>query len=263
METELLICGYSYHAEPFYTNFKNGLSNYLFRLQVEGSSEVYARGRHYRMRGGDLLILKPGDEYDLRIEPAEPGGRVASGDYYLFCQGAWIDAWWNCSPRPAVSRIGTDERLLALWRNLLLEKRRGPREESAELSDCLLRALCLYVDRAMTETSRTDRTFFAALRLKRYIEEHATSTFKLEEAAQSVGLSLSRAVHLFKSCYGLTMIQYAIEIRLDAALERMKYSSMSLDQIAETCGFASYSYFHRVFRKKYGVSPARYRNSES
>ncbi|UUZ97522.1 helix-turn-helix transcriptional regulator [Paenibacillus sp. P25] len=75
-------------------------------------------------------------------------------------------------------------------------------------------------------------------------------------------MSLSRAVHLFKACYGKTMIQYALEIRLNAALERMKYSSMTLEQIAETCGFASYSYFHRVFRARYGVSPAQYRAAE-
>ena len=33
---------------------------------------------------------------------------------------------------------------------------------------------------------------------------------------------------------------------------------MTLEEIAETCGFASYSYFHRVFRANYGVSPVKF-----
>jgi AraC family transcriptional regulator of arabinose operon len=263
LETSLLICGYSYHSQPFNSSFKSGLSNYLFRLQTEGSCEVTCRGQQYRLQGGDLLLLKPGDDYDLRIEASGDEGRLSSGDYYLFCEGSWIDAWWRRTNRPSVNRIGTDDKLLALWRNLLLEKRRGPEEENSELTDYLLRGLCLYLDRAITETTQIDRKTFAALRLKRFIEEHATVTFKLDEAAHDAGLSLSRAVHLFKACYGKTMIQYAIEIRLNAALERMKYSSMTLEQIAETCGFASYSYFHRVFRAKYGVSPAKYRASKT
>ncbi|WP_420852214.1 helix-turn-helix domain-containing protein [Paenibacillus hamazuiensis] len=68
---------------------------------------------------------------------------------------------------------------------------------------------------------------------------------------------------MFKQIFGKTMIQYALEIRLSTAIERMKYSTMTLEQIAESCGFGSYSYFHRVFREKYGVSPTDYRSSET
>ncbi|MCZ8515581.1 AraC family transcriptional regulator [Paenibacillus filicis] len=262
-EAELLSCGYSYHTQRFYNSHRNGLTTYLFRLQTEGTCEALCRGTHYRLQSGDLLLLKPGDEYELRIGDTDEEGRISSGDYFLFCEGTWLDEWWNRRSRTAVNRIGTDDKLLGLWRQLLLEKRRGPKEESTELIGYLLRGLCLYLDRAISETAPADRSAFTALRLKRFIEEHATVTFKLEEAAEHVGLSLSRAVHLFKACYGKTMIQYALEIRLNTAVERIKYSSMTLDQIAETCGFASYSYFHRVFRARYGTSPARFRAAET
>lgn len=263
LEATLLICGYSYHAEHFNFSYKNGLINYLFRLQTEGSCVLSYNGQEYHLQAGDLLLLKPGEAYELRVEDSGRAGRISSGDYYLFCEGSWIDDWWRRRSRPAVNRIGIDNELLGLWRNLLLEKRRDPDGENAELTEYMLRVLCLYVERSITDTTQQDRSAFTALRLKRFIEENATVTFKLEEAARHAGLSLSRAVHLFKSCYGKTMIQYAIEIRLNAALERMKYSSMTLEQIAETCGFASYSYFHRVFRTRYGVSPVRFRVSEA
>jgi AraC family transcriptional regulator of arabinose operon len=38
---------------------------------------------------------------------------------------------------------------------------------------------------------------------------------------------------------------------------------MTLEHIAETCGFASYSYFHRVFRSHFGMSPAEYLKSQA
>ncbi|WP_373463279.1 helix-turn-helix domain-containing protein [Bacillus sp. SORGH_AS_0510] len=58
---------------------------------------------------------------------------------------------------------------------------------------------------------------------------------------------------------GKTMIEYALEVRLSAALERMKYTTMTLEQIAEDCGFGSYPYFHRVFQKKFGIAPGVFR----
>ncbi|WP_245247400.1 helix-turn-helix domain-containing protein [Paenibacillus sp. PvP091] len=43
-------------------------------------------------------------------------------------------------------------------------------------------------------------------------------------------------------------------------MERMKYTSITLEQIAESCGFGGYSYFHRVFKEHYGVSSGVYRS---
>ncbi|MGU3472319.1 helix-turn-helix domain-containing protein [Paenibacillus sp. D51F] len=263
MDTSLLICDYSNHYKPFTQDLKSGLQHYLFRLQTEGACQVFSGGQEYILNGGDLLLLRPGDDYHLVVGEPLRKGRLSSADYYLFCQGSWIDVWWDRKVRPTVSRVGSDDNLIGLWRSLMLEKRRGSLEGNDELKDVLLRSLCLSVDRAIAENVQTDRKGMATLRIKRFIEEHAMATFKLEEAAAYGGLSLSRAVRLFKEHYGKTMIQYAIEIRLNAAVEQIKYSELKLEQIAEACGFASYSYFHRVFRARFGISPYLYRSQQS
>ncbi|TVY09678.1 AraC family transcriptional regulator [Paenibacillus cremeus] len=263
MTANLLTCGYSYHKERFYNQFKSGLLTYLFRLQTEGSSVAVINGQTLQLGVGDLLLLSPGDKYELTVEEREvtaKGNVIASGDYYIFCEGSWIDEWWKRNGKRSMVRIDPDERLLALWRQLVLEQRRRQQENNEELIGYLLRSLCLMLDRAAQEISPATGPSFTAARLKRFIEEHATLTFKVEDAAKQAGLSVSRAVHLFKACYGKTMMEYALDIRLSTALERMKYTAMTLEQIAESCGFGSYSYFHRVFKERYGVSPGSYRS---
>jgi AraC family transcriptional regulator of arabinose operon len=128
-----------------------------------------------------------------------------------------------------------------------------------ELLGYLLQALCLNLARAASETVSLQGRPFTGTRMKRYIEAHASVTFKVEDVAAHVGLSVSRAIHLFKEYFGKTMIEYAQEVRLSSAVERMQYSAMTLEQIAESCGFGSYPYFHRVFKLKHGVSPKVYR----
>lgn len=260
MKAELLDCGYSYHMETFYIQRKSALPSFLFRLQTEGRCEACVDGKLTPIKAGDLLLYRPGDTYELRVEEQDSaqGATVSSGDYYLFCQGPWVEAWWERTVKPPVSRIALDEKLLSLWRQLVLEKRRVE-EEDQELSGYLLRALCIYLERASTETMLMPSTTFTGTRMKRFIEEHATSTFRIEAVANHVGLSVSRAVHLFKECFGKTMVQHALEVRLSIAVERMKYSSMTLEQIALSCGFGSYAYFHRVFKGSYGISPKTFR----
>ncbi|MBB3114761.1 AraC family transcriptional regulator of arabinose operon [Paenibacillus phyllosphaerae] len=266
MTTAILTCGYSYHTQRFHDSY-NSLPCYLIRLQTEGSCEALIQGERVQLDAGTLLILPPGSVYSLYIGEPSSSGRmpIASGDYYLLAVGEWLDRWCAQSPKPHVARIDPDDKLLSLWRLVIAEKRRQASQtdalpENSELIDYLLRTLCLYLERAVTESAAPSAPPpFAVLRLKRFIEENATGRFKLEEAAQHAGLSVSRAVHLFKEHVGRTMMDYATEVRLSAAMERMKYTSIPLQQIAETCGFGEYSYFHKVFKQRYGSPPGAFR----
>jgi AraC family transcriptional regulator of arabinose operon len=261
LDIELLICGFSYHKDRFYTQEKSGLPAYLFRLQTEGKAHAWADGELRLLEPGDLLLYKPGDPYELVIDHLQisPEYPIISGDYFLMCRGAWMDHWWFQSPKPMLSRILLDDRILSLWRQLSLEKRRLDAVDH-ELIGYLLRSLCIYLDRACVEAHVQQGNNYTALQMKKCIEEKVMTSFKIEDIAQSVGLSVSRAVHLYKACFGTSMLHYAIEIRLSVSKERMHYSTLNLEQIAHQCGFHSYPHFHRLFKLKYGVSPYAYRS---
>lgn len=257
MRTNIFYCGYSYHTNGYHSQHKSGYPSYLFRLQTEGICEVIVKGKKVAIKKGDLLLIKPGDHYELLVKADQ-----ISGDYHLVCEGEWVDKWWNRSEKPEVSQINLDDRLLTLWRQIMIEKRRPASSQNDELTDYLMRSLCLSLERAITEAIPSSNLPYTVTLMMRYIEEHATADLRVEDVARHAGLSVSRSVHLFKSSTGKTMIEYALEIRLSAAIERMKYTTMTLEQIAEDCGFGSYPYFHRVFHKRYGVAPGAYRRLE-
>lgn len=257
----LLSCGYSYHKQPF-GHATPSMPHYLLRLQTEGHCRILVNGELLPIRPGDLILHQPGDPYELQIGP-EPGqDSTASGDFFLYGRGEWLDRWWRESPKPQHCRIHLDENLIALWRHLTLEHRRSV-DRNEELVTYLLRSLCLSISRLVDESATPQGRSYTALRMKNFIAEHAVSPLKVEDVARHVGLSVSRAVHLFKDIFGTTIIRYAQEVRLASALERIRYSDMSLEQIAEASGFASYTYFHRVFREKYRMSPSEYRRNAS
>ncbi|MBP1993762.1 AraC family transcriptional regulator [Paenibacillus eucommiae] len=257
MQTEILSCNYSYHSSPLSTIKRQGFFSYLFRMQTEGFCYALVDGKMTRIESGDLLLYEPGSPYELQITGDE-NATVVSGDYYLYCQGEWINEWWARSVKAQRTRIDPNDGIRSLWRQLILENRRVG-EKNSELSDYLLRSLCLSLDRAMSENHSSHNHIFTASRMKRYIEEHATHIIKVEDVARHVQLSISRAAHIFKDSYNETMIQYLVKVRLAMAVERMQYSSFTLEHIAESCGLGSYPYFHRVFKQRYGSSPKQYR----
>ncbi|GAA3411076.1 helix-turn-helix transcriptional regulator [Paenibacillus hodogayensis] len=264
---EVLAAGYSHHTKPFYIQSTRGLRNYLIRFQVEGCCRALVDGEVRLISAGDLLLYKPKDQYDLRIEPElQPGGEseVASGDYYFFCRGSWLEEWWGRTVKQSRMRLPINEDVLHLCRQTILEQRRG-KAPAKEMAEYYFRLLCLTIERASQEQQAASGKgkSFLAYEMKRYIEEHALSPLKIEDVAGHVDLSVSRAVHLFRSMFNQTIMQYVQQIRLSVAKERILFSKMSLEQIAEMSGFNSYTYFYRVFKARYGLSPKEYRSGEA
>ncbi|MFF2907261.1 AraC family transcriptional regulator [Paenibacillus sp. NPDC057934] len=255
------LSAYVSHDQPFRQLFRNGLETYIIRLQVEGESEALINGKMVTVLPGDMLLFPPGEVYDLRIgEKQSPLGH--SGDYFVMCTGDWVDYWWNKRERPKKIRIADVGKIHSVWQQLILEQRRLD-GGNAEILEALFKALCLLLDRAIEEAPVTSSaSLLLALKMKGYIEEHATSVIRLEDVASHAGISPTRAVHLFKAQFGYSVIQYAKQIRLAMALSLMDNSNYTLERIAEECGFGSYTYFHKVFRERYGVSPGVYRRRE-
>ncbi|WP_127580230.1 AraC family transcriptional regulator [Paenibacillus koleovorans] len=264
---EVLSAGYTHHTKPFQAASRKGLRNYLIRFQTEGRCRALVNGQLELIQPGDLLMYKPGDIYDLRVDTEQQANgetAVFSGDYYFFCRGSWLDQWWNKSPKPQKAHIPLSEDILNLLRHASLEQQRV-KGRYKEISDYYLRILCLSIERILSEQQfySTKGKSFLAVQMKSYIEEHALTPIRLEDVAQHVGLSVSRAVHLFKSIFGQSIMQYTLQIRLSIARERILFSKMSLEQIAEASGFNSYTYFYRMFKSRYGMSPKAFRHADS
>jgi len=261
LSNQVVAADFSFHRKPFNMSLADGFDTYLMRWQTDGKCRAKIDDKLSLVEAGDLLIFTPGQPYELRIDDeynASGELTIESGDYHIFFKGPWADAWWNSKKRPTKIRVPLEERYLSLFRKILLEQRRVS-DPYLEISDYTVRILCLEVDRLLSEQPSTTPKTYLAYRMKNYIEENASSMFKLEDVAAHVGISVSRAVHLFKEAFGTTIMQYAMEVRLSMAKERIVFSPLSLEDVAETSGFANYTYFHRVFRSRFGVSPKQYR----
>jgi len=65
--------------------------------------------------------------------------------------------------------------------------------------------------------------------------------------------------HYFKNQTGMTITEYANEIKLKHATFYLANTSLSLREICDRIGYDSLSYFHKLFQKKYGITPTQYR----
>lgn len=262
LQANVLAAGYALHEKPFHMAEREGLPSFLFRLQTQGRASALVHGELTPVAAGDLLLYRPGDPYELRFDPTTTEHKHPSFDYFLFCEGSWLEAWWAQGTKRTLNRVPMEDSIVPVWRQIITDRKMAAfRTHDSLVSDYLLRSLCLIIDSVTAEWHGAAHggSAFIAHRMKTFIEQRVIGFFWVEDVADHVGLSVSRTVHLFKQTFGQTLMGYALDVRLNMACERIRFGSMSLEQAAISAGFRSYSYFHRVFKARFGVSPKAYR----
>lgn len=94
----------------------------------------------------------------------------------------------------------------------------------------------------------------------RYIEENYNADFSVDELAAHCCVSESRLYHIFRCELGTTPVKYRNELRVENAAAVLRSGEMPLEDVAESCGFNSVTYFREIFRDFTGLTPVEYRN---
>lgn len=92
-----------------------------------------------------------------------------------------------------------------------------------------------------------------------YIQQHYAEAISLEKLATLIFVSPKYFTRLFKTYAGCTVSEYTQKIRIGHACEMLKTSSLPITEIAERTGYHDVKYFHTVFFRLMGVTPAEYR----
>ena len=92
-----------------------------------------------------------------------------------------------------------------------------------------------------------------------YIYENLHTKITLPTLAKTAGLSPSYLSRLFRRETVLTVSEYIIRKRVEAAENMLKYSEYSCIEISSYLCFSSESHFIQVFRRYTGYTPKQYR----
>jgi len=92
-----------------------------------------------------------------------------------------------------------------------------------------------------------------------YMSRRFADRLTLRDLAEQAGLSVGHFCVSFKRIMGVSPIEFLIQRRLFHAKELLLHSPLTVSEIASVCGFSSPYYFGRLFARKEGISPGRYR----
>jgi transcriptional regulator GlxA family with amidase domain len=94
---------------------------------------------------------------------------------------------------------------------------------------------------------------------RRYIDEHLTEPYNIETLCAVAATSARTLLRHFEATHGISPLSYLHQQRMTRAKVLLETTYLSIEQVAQACGYTDTGSFRRVFQKITGGLPALYR----
>ncbi|RED65523.1 response regulator [Cohnella lupini] len=109
---------------------------------------------------------------------------------------------------------------------------------------------------------RKDRKKVNLQQIFDYVQQHYADSISLETLAHRFFLSKEYLSKMYKLQFGENVMEQIIRLRMEAAKTRVMQDDTQIKHIAKRVGYDDVSYFHKIFKKHYGVSPLEMRQKD-
>lgn len=97
-----------------------------------------------------------------------------------------------------------------------------------------------------------------------YMSKNVDGQLSLNSVADHFGISAGHLSRMFKEKQGVNFSDYVIRLKLETAADMLiKDSSMKVTDIAAVLGYSNVSYFNKMFKEHFGMTPTQYRLNQS
>ena len=95
-----------------------------------------------------------------------------------------------------------------------------------------------------------------------YINNHLDETLDLKTLANEAALSDFHFHRIFKALKGEAIGGYITRLRLEATARLLRYTALTIEEIAFNIGYETPTSLSKAFKKQYGISPTEYRTNK-
>lgn len=228
----------------------------LMVRSMEGPLRIRQSGETLNLLPGDVVFLSPDKAYEWWLPE---GGRVDCGRLPVSYFPVSKQAVKNFLMRPIPKAYPPLKLLITHGAYLLMRGTHAPGE--AEMIAAHFRQVLPMVLEFLRDDHRKHRSGLNLSQIKAFIETGLSdATFDLGTVTARFGVTARQVQKLFQA-ENTTFSRYVLERRLDMARLRVsRHNNRSISSIAYEVGFGDLSYFNRVFRQHFGMTPSAMRD---
>ena len=227
---------------------------------VDGTGNVHINTDVIKASAGDIIVIGSNKLHCVSVSE----GKCAL-DCLIINYGICID--WGFDPcEISYETHFTDNEISFLFDRISQDfADKKPFYKSIILAHCL-EIMALISRNHVCEDVVTDAAATKKANLTRQVMQYIARNIGEKITLKSIGDELKYShfylEHIFSELTGLSIREYLTETRIREAEKLLLSSDLPISEISEKCGYSNAAAFSTAFKKKCGISPMKFRNSE-
>lgn len=217
-------------------------NHYLLHYVFSGSGTYNAGGKSYTVDKGQMFIIRPDETVEYYADPENPWHYCWVGFELSIDVPALEENYVLSVPQ-------ADYIFRTLKDSYMIEN-----EREYYICGKIFELLSMLAGKAQAGSQAEEY----ALRAKNYIDVNFTNQISVESLAEDLNLNRSYLSTIFKKYVGKPPMQYLVDVRLKHAASLMLNHGYSVSSAASGSGYPDIYNFSKIFKQKYGMSPASY-----
>lgn len=243
-----------------HTSKRSRLASFLFFYVKSGSGTLIYEGVSYRLKQGDCVFLDCQKTYSHST--SKDLWSLQWAHFYGPNLDKIYEKYTEENPSPVFSPLFTHS-----YEKLLTELQEITASDSGAkdmmICEKLTGLLALILHDCETNESNHIIPFKAMVLIdvKKYLDEHFREKISLDELSGMFYIDKYYLSRRFKQYYGTTVNAYLQKVKITHAKHLLRFTKLSIEEIAADCGVDDANYFARLFKKIEGMSPGEFRRS--
>lgn len=238
----------------WYENYETGAPWHILVLVSYGKCLYWIDDRKWMLEKGDMLLIPPGTPFYGKSIP------TVTHEKYV----AAFSSDTAAAQLPVLMAEACCKRKANKY-ELLLQRFRTMHEEWNEklpycetMCQSLALEMLTHWNREIDEGERSGVKERHIEQMKAYIQNHYREKVTKRHLGDVIGKTPNYAASLFSELTGQTVGGYVHGLRIKTALYLLQHSRRTVGDISDYLGYCDPSYFHKMFKRETGKSPAAY-----
>lgn len=257
---------YREKKKPFAMTALQSHDYYEIYCLMEGNRQVFFENCMFTLQKGAVCVIPP-----FRMHKME-GGPYKRINLYI--SPDLLDQYENdflkeCSERVAFVLDEKDERLFfSLLESFAKEGNIESNSNDKNLISLTRVLICLLkktqfvsIPTVTVEQTKKDDNGLI-LQIIDYINAHLEQNISLNDISERFFISKNTLCKKFRAVMRCSVVEYILGARQARAKNLLVTTDLSMERIAERCGYSSANYFSLIFKKNVGISPLNYRKKK-
>lgn len=243
---------------------------YEVYVLLEGAQFYFVEEKHFSIRAGDIMLIGKEKIHWTGIAACPVQKRVV-----LSIEEEWLDPFLETCGIWKLAQLFDGCRLLRPEKEDFLEicglletvrmELAGHRLGYENMVKMKLAELFLLLLRSRVGAGVSRAREAATLKVELagkaidYIQAHCREKLEIQEIADALYISRAYLTRIFKEVTGVTVCEYINIQRVQIGKKLLLAGPLSVTAIADSAGFASATYFEKVFRRYTAKTPREYR----